>query len=179
MVTPGVNIYTTVKYTSKSTLTASGAGPGRYGLQTECATSWAAPQVTGLVALLLAYESDISFEDVRDKLIAAASQEDPDIHVGYGTIDAEALLDEYICPVKITGDVNQSGEITAADIVYLVNYVFNSGPTPLPCEAAGDANCSEAVTAADINYLATYVYQAGPEPCNVCELVDQGDWDCP
>ena len=34
-------------------------------------------------------------------------------------------------PCVAAGDANCSGTVTSADIIYLVNYVFKSGP--LPC----------------------------------------------
>ncbi len=73
-----------------------------------------------------------------------------------------------VCPIEITGDVNVNGTITSADIIYLVGYVFKSGPTPLPCEASGDVNCSENVTSADIIYLVNHVFRSGPLPCDAC-----------
>lgn len=63
------------------------------------------------------------------------------------------------------GDVNASGSITAADVIYLVNYVFKAGPAPVPVAAAGDVNCSGTITAADIIYLVGYVFKGGPPPC--------------
>jgi hypothetical protein len=78
----------------------------------------------------------------------------------------------------MTGDVNVSGAITAADIIYLVGYVFKSGPAPVPCAAAGDANCDAAATAADIIYLVIHVFKGGPMPCDVCALIP-GVWTCP
>ena len=34
---------------------------------------------------------------------------------------------EVACPVTQTGDVNVSGAITSADIIYMVNHVFKGG----------------------------------------------------
>jgi hypothetical protein len=65
----------------------------------------------------------------------------------------------------VRGDANSSGAITAADIIYLVGYVFKGGPAPVPVTTAGDVNCSGAVTAADIIYLVGYVFKGGPPPC--------------
>ena len=62
------------------------------------------------------------------------------------------------------GDVNQSGTITSADIIYTVNYVFKGGPSPLPSATEGDVNCDDIVTSADIIYLVNYVFKGGPPP---------------
>ncbi len=64
----------------------------------------------------------------------------------------------YIC-----GDVNANGAITSSDIIYLVNYVFKSGPAPKPIES-GDANNDSVITSADIIYLVNYVFKSGPAP---------------
>jgi hypothetical protein len=82
------------------------------------------------------------------------------------------------CPVDMTGDVNMTGAINAADIIHCVNFVFKSGPLPLPCEASGDVNCNGSVTAADVIYLVNYVFKGQSAPCDVCPLIGSV-WSCP
>jgi hypothetical protein len=77
-----------------------------------------------------------------------------------------------------TGDVNSDSVITASDIIYVVSYVFKSGPEPVPCVAVGDINCSGDITSADIISLVNYVFRSGAEPCDVCSLIP-GIWSCP
>lgn len=72
------------------------------------------------------------------------------------------------CPITLTGDVDTSGTITAADIIYMVNYVFKAGEAPRPCVASADVDCSGAVTSADIIRLVNYVFKGGLAPCNAC-----------
>jgi len=72
------------------------------------------------------------------------------------------------CLVDMTGDVNLSGSITSADIIYLVRFVLLSGNEPEPCYGAGDANCSGVVNSADIVYLVNHVFKSGPGPCDFC-----------
>jgi hypothetical protein len=72
------------------------------------------------------------------------------------------------CPVAMTGDVNTDSVLTAADVIYLVNYAFKSGLEPQPCPAAGDVNCDGAVTAQDILLLVIHVFKSGPPPCDAC-----------
>jgi len=76
-----------------------------------------------------------------------------------------------LCPVTMTGDVNVTGDITTADIIYLVGYVFKGGPAPLPVEGAGDVQCDGTVTSSDIIYLVNYVFKSGPPPCDVCSIL--------
>jgi hypothetical protein len=82
------------------------------------------------------------------------------------------------CPVAITGDVNSTTTITSADIIYLVNYVFKGGATPLPCAAAGDVNCNGTITSADVIYLVNFVFKGGAAPCDVCTIIP-ALWSCP
>lgn len=67
-------------------------------------------------------------------------------------------------PEFTVGDVNVSGTITSADVIYLVNFVFKAGPTPLPVEAAGNVNGLGDITSADIIYLVNFVFKGGPPP---------------
>ena len=85
---------------------------------------------------------------------------------------------EVVCPVTQTGDVNISGAITSADIIYMVNHVFKGGVAPLPCAASGDVNCNGANTSADIIFLVNHVFKGGAPPCDMCTLVP-GTWSCP
>jgi uncharacterized repeat protein (TIGR01451 family) len=64
----------------------------------------------------------------------------------------------------ITGDVNGDGLINAADVVYLINYLYIHGPEPIPLEA-GDVDCDGVINAADVVYLINYLYIGGPPPC--------------
>lgn len=63
----------------------------------------------------------------------------------------------------VHGDANADGAIGAGDIVYLISYLYRSGPEPSPMES-GDANCDGAVGAGDIVYLISYLYRGGPPP---------------
>jgi hypothetical protein len=91
--------------------------------------------------------------------------------------DTNGIGDACDCQIVITGDLNLSGALEAADIIASVNFVFKSGPTPQPCEAAGDVNCSGSVTASDIVYIVGHVFKGGPESCDVCTLVPSS-WSC-
>jgi parallel beta-helix repeat protein len=63
----------------------------------------------------------------------------------------------------VRGDANCDGAINASDVVYLINYLFISGPAPQPL-AAGDANCDGNVNASDVVYLINYLFISGPPP---------------
>jgi hypothetical protein len=80
------------------------------------------------------------------------------------------------CIINVSGDVNVSGALTSADIIYLVNFVFKGDAPPLPCAANGDVNCSGAVTSADIIYMVNHVFKGQPPPCDICN--DEGAQEC-
>jgi hypothetical protein len=67
---------------------------------------------------------------------------------------------QFLC-----GDVNNNGIVDLGDLVYLISYLYKSGPPPVPILHAGDANCDEKVDLGDIVYLITYLYKDGPAPC--------------
>jgi hypothetical protein len=82
------------------------------------------------------------------------------------------------CPITLPGDVDESGALTSADIINLVNFVFKSGPLPLPCEANGDVNCTGSVTSADVIQMVNHVFKGGDAPCDICSQVP-AVWTCP
>ncbi len=65
------------------------------------------------------------------------------------------------------GDANASGQIDIADAVYMINYIFASGPAPVDF-SAGDFNCSGSTDIVDAVYLISYIFASGPAPCASC-----------
>lgn len=63
----------------------------------------------------------------------------------------------------LRGDANADGRIDLGDVVYLVGYLYRSGPAPIPMEA-GNANCDEGIEVEDIVYLLNYILRGGPVP---------------
>jgi hypothetical protein len=70
--------------------------------------------------------------------------------------------------------VEASGGVDIDDVVYLINYVFASGPEPVPYES-GDVDCSGGVDIDDIVYLIGYIFSAGYPPC---DIDGDGNLDC-
>jgi hypothetical protein len=62
----------------------------------------------------------------------------------------------------LVGDCNFDGAVDAADIVYLINYLFCGGTAP-PL-VSGDVNCDGAINGADVVFLINYLFRDGPEP---------------
>ena len=75
----------------------------------------------------------------------------------------------YVCPLPMSvGDLDGSGFIDIADLVYFVEFSFNGGPPPAFLLAA-DLNCDVVVDIADIVYMVEFMFGGGPAPCNPCE----------
>ena len=68
------------------------------------------------------------------------------------------------CDIYVCGDANIDGAANVADAVYLINYVFKSGPAPSPYNA-GDANCDGTANVGDVVYLISYIFRSGSPPC--------------
>ena len=69
------------------------------------------------------------------------------------------------------GDANSDGDITIADVVFLVNYMFKSGDPPVPL-ANGDVDCVKGVTITDAVYIVNYLFKSGDEPCIPPEIFE-------
>ena len=74
----------------------------------------------------------------------------------------EEIKDEFEAGF-VRGDTNGDGIINIGDVVYLVSYLYKSGPAPTPVES-GDVNCDEIVNIGDVVYLVSYLYRNGPPP---------------
>ena len=68
-----------------------------------------------------------------------------------------------VLPAPI-GDANSDGMLNIGDVVFLSNYVYNSGPAPLPIES-GNVNCDDGCNVGDIVYMINYIFKNGPKPC--------------
>lgn len=74
------------------------------------------------------------------------------------------LSDTPVVAYYMCGDANGDAIVNVGDAVFIVNYVFKSGPTPVPL-MAGDANCDGLPNVGDAVYLINYVFKNGPGPC--------------
>lgn len=130
-------------------------------------TSFSAPFVTGLAALIITLRPEATWEGIHSIIKESCINIDslnPGLceQLGSGMIDMVAALE--MASTFMRGDADSGGEINVADVVFLVNYIFRAGTAPYPL-IAGDANCDNATNVGDAVYLIHYIFRSGPAPC--------------
>lgn len=65
--------------------------------------------------------------------------------------------------VFIRGDANHDSSVTLADVSYIGNYLYSSGPAPFNFDAA-DADNSGALNPTDMVYICNWYSLGGPQP---------------
>ena len=73
------------------------------------------------------------------------------------------IADENCCP----GDANYTGAVDVGDAVFLINYIFKSGPAPKVMNWA-DPNADCQVNVGDVVYLINYIFRSGSAPVVGC-----------
>jgi hypothetical protein len=64
----------------------------------------------------------------------------------------------------IYGDVDGSGRINIADVIYLIGYIFQGGAYPVD-PYHGDMDCDGSCNIGDAVLLLNYIFTGGPAPC--------------
>ena len=83
----------------------------------------------------------------------------------YEIVNLNTVVDGIIC-----GNLNGDGELNVSDVVYLVNYVWRSGPPPTWPYIA-EINNDGILDAVDMVYLVNYLFKSGPPPmCSALEF---------
>ena len=77
------------------------------------------------------------------------------------------LIFRNIALALVWGDANRNGSVELGDVVYLINYLYKSGPPPNP-RAAGDPNNDCRIELGDLVYLINYLYKSGLAPLQGC-----------
>ncbi len=67
-------------------------------------------------------------------------------------------VNKFIC-----GDANANGTVNIIDVSYIINYLYRSGPAPIPPQSA-DVNSSGGTNIIDVSYLINFLYRSGPAP---------------
>ncbi len=69
----------------------------------------------------------------------------------------------YFDPGVLCGDIDGSGAIDIADVVFLVAFLFQGGPAPTPL-SVGDMDGVSGISVSDLVYLVANLFQGGPAP---------------
>ncbi len=144
---PGENIYSSL------------AGGNVWGWWS--GTSFSTPFVAGVAALEKSLHPDAN-PGVIMEMILRGSDNIADINPAYALLLGEGRVN-FLNTIYLPGDANGSGEVNLGDVVYLVNFIFKSGPEPLPA-GSGDANCDVLVNIGDAVFLIDYIFRNGEEP---------------
>jgi hypothetical protein len=124
-------------------------------------TSLSTPLVGGCAAVLLSARPDLNPAQVREALTMTADNAiTPDNDYGWGIIDLLAAINYEF----VSGDTNRDGKTDIADVVFLINYLFNAGYAPDPFYK-GNVNCDDEINVVDAVYLINYLFKDGPKPC--------------
>ncbi len=149
---PGVNIY--------SSLT------GDYDWGTWSGTSFTAPMAAATCALLLQLEPNLAPERTEEVIQNTATTglqwgavTPVDSCYGYGMLNALEAVSQFN-----KGDVDNSKLIDILDVTYLEDYIYLSGPAPVPLPEIGDLDCSGNVDIEDMIILINYLNNGGPAP---------------
>jgi hypothetical protein len=156
-------------------------GPGRIGKWwTYCyssmgGTSTSAPFVSGVAALIWTCYPDSNNSAIKTALLNSADNiysipgNSPYIgKLGSGRANAYNAVRYYGALPRPSGDCNGDGVVDAADIVFLLNFLYMGGPAPAPLCIA-DVTDNGVVDAGDLVYLMNYLYLHGPAPLNGCD----------
>lgn len=130
-------------------------------------TSFAAPFVTGLAALLQAENPYASWSDIRNAIVNTAISLDS-VNTGYEGLLGGGLIDPVTALVlmapDICGDFNEDGSgPDLSDLTAMIAYLF-LGSLPPSNLLVGDVNGDDDVDLSDALYLVGFLFNGGPPP---------------
>ncbi len=134
-------------------------------------TSYAAPLVSGLAAMIMARRPDFIGQPDSIKQIIYHSTgngwhtppvedaHDSTYQMGHGRINAARAM------LAISrGDVDNTVALNILDVLYIIAYKYDGGPPPTPNPMLGDADCSGHINILDAVYLINHISNGGPRP---------------
>lgn len=163
----------------------SAAPGGEY--DTLSGTSMAAPHTSGVIALMLGANDDLTAEEVQSTLEETAwkpddAPDEKDVRYGHGIIDAHAAVDEVAAGALEyeLGDVDQDESLTVQDVQLTQQYLQDMEPEPF-AQGLADLDRDGEVTTTDLNLLQQKVQGTLTEGeitisgLDVPDEVDQGE----
>ena len=113
------------------------------------------------VSLNPAYCYDFSLQNIPDEFVGVSAP-----WPGAYPIVTVVEYAVQISPWDYRGDINipgGDGVVDIGDVVFLINYLFKSGPVPNPL-SEGDVNCDNVVDIGDVVTLINYLFKHGNVP---------------
>jgi hypothetical protein len=130
-------------------------------------TSFSAPFVTGLAALLKQQNPVASWDNLYNSISSSARDVDT-LNPAYagllGTGQIDPLRALGVSAQVRRGDVNGNSVISISDVCTLVFYLFVSSDAPNPGVAA-DCNCDNALSISDVAVLVSFLFIDGKPLC--------------
>jgi len=132
-------------------------------------TSMSCGMVTGLASLLLSIAPNLAAHELKEIIEQSADkvgdytyyiETGKSYELGHGRINCYRALVMASGYTYVYGDANGDGNVTVADLVYLLNYLFRMGTPPDPL-SAGDPNADCVITVGDVVYLTNYLFRMG------------------
>jgi len=146
--------------------TCAGSGSDNL-ITTASGTSLSCPLVGGAAALVIEAHPEWTAMMVREAMMETADNAgSPNNDYGWGVIDVMAAINYDGFGVTFQkGDADHDLHVNISDAVYIINYVFNLGPPPIPEILAGDANDDGDVDIVDATFLINFIFVPGsPAP---------------
>ncbi|MEZ5358876.1 MAG: FG-GAP-like repeat-containing protein [Candidatus Zixiibacteriota bacterium] len=95
------------------------------------------------------------------KAITSDIDNENNIICGTSRFVAPVVLAE---PQYLCGDANGDGMLNIGDAIFMLYFIFQGGPTPVPIQSA-DANADNNVNVGDVVWHVNYIFKGGPAPC--------------
>ncbi len=83
--------------------------------------------------------------------------------ISFLSIMAQVYADECCTGIRGNVDGDSLDEINVADLTYLVDYLFNSGPASV-CQSEADVTADNEINITDLTFLVDYLFNNGQEP---------------
>ena len=105
------------------------------------------------------FETEIVGVECSSDMIDAGSADNPSLPYGGKKIDIGMFEYDYL-----VGDVYPDSVTDVTDLIWLVDYIYNSAATPCPWHRV-DWNCDCKANLIDITQMVDYIFNGGPGPC--------------
>ena len=113
-----------------------------------------------LTSILTAKKIDLSPSDSINFDFALVST-----RTSIDSLKASVQKARILAGMYIPGDPDGDRDVDVSDVIYLINYLFKSGPLPSPL-LSGDADCNGDINVSDVIYLINFLFKGGPAPCS-------------